>query len=497
MKQDNLLLRIDKRDSVAVALADLPCSASLEAGGIAVTLKEDIPFGHKVALYPVKKGENVIKYGAAIGHATEDIEKGSWVHTHNLATNLSEHLEYGYDPVHYEAPEKSEMTFEGYLRHDGRAATRNEIWIIPTVGCVNRTAENIAKLAQERFAGMTDGIFAFTHNMGCSQMGEDMERTERILAGLADNPNAAGVLILSLGCENCNLDSFMPFVKDRGSRRIKTLVCQEVEDETEEALKLIGELVKYASGFKRQTLPLSGITLGFKCGGSDAFSGITANALCGKLNDVLCASGASTMLTEVPEMFGAETFLMERAASEEVFNDIVGLINGFKAYYTGHGQTVYENPSPGNKKGGITTLEEKSLGCIQKGGHAEVNGVLEMGSSIKSKGLHLLTGPGNDQVSCTNLTASGANLIIFTTGRGNPYGAPVPTVKLASNSRLAEKKHGWIDFSAGGLIENSTFEELTEEFLRYICDVASGRVMAKNEINGYREISVFRDGVIL
>lgn len=496
---ENKLIVISPLDNVAVALTDLKAGESVSAGDAKVTLLQDIPFGHKAAIKDIKKDENVVKYGYPIGHATEDIKAGAHVHTQNLKTNLGGILDYTYHktPAAQMPHLFKDATFDGYLRPDGSAGVRNEIWIIPTVGCVNTTANILAKKANEMFAGKTDGVFAFTHNMGCSQLGEDHATTQQILKGLINNPNAGAVLVLSLGCENNHLDVFKPVLGDIDTNRIKFLVTQDVQDEVEAGLKILGELADYASQFKRQPLPASKLVLGFKCGGSDAFSGITANPLCGRVNDILVDNGGSTILTEVPEMFGAETILMDRAVTKDIFDQTVTLINNFKGYFTKYNQTIYENPSPGNKKGGISSLEEKSLGCTQKGGQAPVVGVLNYGERVSKNGLNLLIGPGNDQVSCTNLTASGAQIILFTTGRGNPFGAPVPTIKVATNTALATKKANWIDYNAGQILDGKSFDDVTKDFYQYILDVASGRVKAKNEVYGYKEISVFRDGVIL
>lgn len=497
------LIRIMPGDSVAVALADLAAGEIVPAGELQLKLLDDIPFGHKVALKDIPEGEDIIKYGAPIGHASLAIRRGQHVHTQNLKTNLHDLLEYSYQPdaaCLSAFSSSEEHYFEGYLREDGRAGTRNEVWIIPSVGCVNNTATTLARLAGERFAGRCDGVFAYTHNMGCSQLGDDMETTQKILAGIIDNPNAGGVLVLSLGCENNHLEVFKPFLHKQGEgaqSKIRFLVTQDVEDEIEEGLRLLDELTVHAGRCVRQKLSASHLVLGFKCGGSDAFSGITANAACGRVNDRLVRSGGTTILTEVPEMFGAETILMRRADSEQTFEDIVGLINNYKNYFTRHGQTIYENPSPGNKKGGISSLEEKSLGCIQKGGLAPVVGVLGYGEQPVKHGLNLLTGSGNDQVSCTNLVASGATMILFTTGRGNPFGSPVPTLKIASNSRLSSKKSNWIDFDAGQVLEGVSLEEAGQKLFALVLDTASGRTKARNEEFGYRDISVFRDGVIL
>ncbi len=463
---------------------------------VAVQATEAIPFGHKKALCDIKQGENIIKYGYPIGHATSDIQAGSHVHTHNLKTNLSGVIEYSHKgdfPADFQKPA---ATFQGYLRKKGKIGIRNEVWIIPTVGCVNHTAELIQKKAQEKYGHLCDGIFCFTHPYGCSQMGDDQVNTQKILAGLVNHPNAAGVLVLGLGCENNNVDVFRPFLGDYDQDRVKFLVTQNVGDEIAEGLSLIGDLAERASMEKRQPVSAEHLIIGLKCGGSDAFSGITANPLCGKITDEISAQGGRIILTEVPEMFGAETILMERAADAEVFDETVAMINGFKDYYTAHHQVIYENPSPGNKAGGITTLEEKSLGCIQKGGQARVTAVLKYGEPCLKKGLNLLTGPGNDIVSCTNMTAAGAHLILFTTGRGTPLGAPVPTIKIASNSGLATRKPGWVDYNAGKMLENHRLEDSAGELRQLILNVASGK-KTQNEEHGYREIAIFKDGVTL
>lgn len=486
------LFKINDKDNVAVALEEL------KKGEIIGNIKllDDIPFGHKVLLNDLKHGENIIKYGNPIGHLTIDCKKGEHIHEHNLKTNLSDIIEYKYCGENEYQPKKCDVTFNGYLRQDGRAATRNEIWIIPTVGCVNNTAKRLEKIGQDFIGDGCDGVFAYTHPFGCSQLGDDQENTRKILASLANHPNAGGVLIVSLGCENTNVKTLKKYLGEYNENRIKFLVTQDCENELEKGEKLLKELYSFVKSFKREPIPINKLVVGYKCGGSDAFSGITANALCGKLTDKLTSFGTSAILTEVPEMFGAEKLLMKRCENEKVFNKSVNMINSFKQYFFSHNQECYENPSPGNHDGGITTLEEKSLGCIQKGGKAVITDVLEYGEHCKKQGLNLLTGPGNDIVSTTNLTAAGANIILFTTGRGTPLGASVPTIKVASNSRLAKRKSNWIDFNAGELIENNDFENMTEEIFKLLIDIASGR-QTKNEQNGYRDISIFKDGVIM
>lgn len=491
-------LQIDKNDNVAVALHDMSKGEVFEYNGNEYTLCEDIVCGHKFALKDIKEGENVIKYGFAIGHATDDIKCGTWVHTHNVKTNLNGLLEYKYEPTPVAEVEPIKATFDGYVRKNGDVGIRNEIWIINTVGCVNKTAELLTKKSRElENISKVDGVFCYTHPYGCSQLGDDHENTQKILAGLIRHPNAGGVLVLSLGCENNNLENFMPVLGEYDEDRVKFLVTQNVEDEIEEGLKLISQLIDYAATFKRQPVDASELKVGLKCGGSDGFSGITANPLLGKFSDMLCACSGTTVLSEVPEMFGAETILMNRAENEDVFEQTVSMINNFKLYFTRYNQNIYENPSPGNKKGGITTLEDKSLGCTQKGGSGVVRDVLSYGEKASKKGLNLLTGPGNDIVACTALAASGVHLILFTTGRGTPLGSPVPTVKVATNTALANKKSNWIDFNAGQLIDGVSMEKMSKEFFDYVLDLASGKVLSKNEINGYKEISIFKDGVTL
>ncbi len=441
--------------------------------------------GHKYAVCPIKKGENVIKYGNPIGQATADIAPGEQVHSHNLATNLSDNLTYTYTPGTTAFPlRESGSTFRGYVRKNGDVGIRNEIWIINTVGCVNKVAEKLASLT---------GANTFPHPFGCSQLGDDQTVTQQILRGLVNHPNAAGVLVLGLGCENNNIDVFKEVLGEYDPERVKFLICQETEDEIAAGVALIQELKRYAAQFSPVDVPASQLRVGLKCGGSDGYSGITANPLVGRFSDRLISEGGSCILSEVPEMFGAEHLLMQRAASREIFEKTVSLINDFKDYYKRHNQVIYENPSPGNKAGGITTLEEKSLGCVQKAGSAPVVDVLDYGDTVKKNGLSLLNGPGNDMIAVTNLTAAGAHLILFTTGRGTPLGGPVPTVKIATNHHLATHKAKWIDFDASPVLEG---KDIDEAFFDYVLSVASGEE-TKNEQQNYREISIFKSGVTL
>lgn len=489
-------LKISPKDNVAVALAPLAAGMAIVTDGLPVVLREDIPQGHKFALCNIPADTQIIKYGYPIGHAREDIPAGSWVHTHNIHTGLGELLTYSYDRQVPEIPATKECFFQGFVRPDGRAAVRNELWIIPTVGCVNSVATTIERRAQKLVAGNIEAVAAFPHPYGCSQMGDDQEHTRRILADLINHPNAGGVLVLGLGCENSNINVLKKYIGAYDERRVKFLVCQETGDEITEALALLEELAEYAGQFHREPVSCSKLVIGMKCGGSDGLSGITANPVVGAFSDLLISKGGTTILTEVPEMFGAETQLMNRCENEELFKQTVSLINDFKTYFQRHGQTIYENPSPGNKNGGISTLEDKSMGCTQKSGTAPVRGVLSYGDTVKEKGLNLLSAPGNDLVASTALAAAGAHIVLFTTGRGTPFASPVPTIKISTNNRLYAKKGGWIDFNCGSLVEDVTLEELRDQFFDYVIRVASG-VQVKSEKAGFHDMAIFKQGVTL
>ena len=500
-------LKINSADNVAVAINPLAKGTVVTVDGAGdVTLVSDIPAGHKFALKDIAEGENVIKYGFPIGHARHAVARGQFLDHNDIKTNLEGQLDYSdisikdhHCPAPGSALKGKEATFRGYVRPDEQVGIRNEIWVIPTVGCVNGIIKQIVdRVNAETGAEGVDGIFAFPHNYGCSQLGDDHENTKKILRDMVHHPNAGGILVVGLGCENNQPKVFEEFCGDYDRERVKFMVCQEVEgDEVEAGVRMLTDLYEKARRCERTEVPASKLRIGLKCGGSDGFSGITANPLLGEFSDWLCdVEGGTTVLTEVPEMFGAETILMERCASDKLLGETVSLINNFKEYFLSHGEPVGENPSPGNKAGGISTLEEKALGCTQKSGKSPVFGVMEYGERIREHGLNLLSAPGNDLVAATALAAAGCQMVLFTTGRGTPSGTFVPTMKVSTNSGLAKRKPTWIDFNAGRLVEDQSMEQVLKEFIDYVLSVANGELV-NSEKSGIHEISIFKNGVTL
>ena len=492
-------LKINPADSVVVCLRAMKAGETITDGDKEIKLLQDTPAGHKVLLTDKKEGEDIIKYGYPIGHAAKNLKAGEWVNENNLKTNLAGTLEYTYNPVDEKLNIPVEnRTFKGYVRKNGDVGIRNEIWIVPTVGCVNGIAEQLAKrLETETRLDGIDAVHAWHHNYGCSQLSEDHEATRKILRDIVLHPNAGAVLVLSLGCENNQPDDFMAMLGDYDKERIQLVVTQKVEgDEVEYCMDILRKMYGICKEDKRVDVPVSKLRVGLKCGGSDGFSGITANPLEGEFSDWLVAQGGTSILTEVPEMFGAETILMNRCENRQLFEQTVSLINNFKNYFLSHGEPVGENPSPGNKAGGISTLEDKALGCTQKCGRAPVSGVLEYGDRLQTPGLNLLSAPGNDLVAATALASAGCHLVLFSTGRGTPFGTFVPTMKISTNTDLYNRKKNWIDFNAGQLVDGKTMKELVPEFIDKILAVASGEP-ARNEVNGYSEISIFKNGVTL
>lgn len=495
-------VQISRNDNVAVALKDLKSGTVLEVSGETVALIDNVPRGHKFALRNIAQGASVIKYGFSIGNAVADIRVGEHIHIHNLKTALGDDLSYEYNPKKYDVEMNTQnlqnkATFLGYERKDGRVGVRNELWIVPTVGCVNSVAKAIAAGCQDLVGDTIEAVVAYSHPYGCSQMGDDQENTREALADLIRHPNAGGVLVLGLGCENSNIGVLKDYLGDYDAEHIRFLQSQDVEDEVAEGISIMQELARHAATNTRKRVGVEKLVIGLKCGGSDGLSGITANPIVGRFSDYLTELGGSTILTEVPEMFGAETILMDRCESEEVFDKTVKLIKDFKDYYRFHNQTIYENPSPGNKEGGISTLEDKALGCTQKSGMSVVRDVLAYAEPIKKRGLNLLSAPGNDLVASTALALSGAQIVLFTTGRGTPFATAVPTVKISTNTPLSEKKNNWIDFNCGRLLEEGmTIDMLAEELFEYVVGVASGAYV-KSEREGFRDLAIFKQGVTL
>lgn len=492
-------IKINPADSVVVCLRQLNKGETINVDNKEVCVLQDTPAGHKILINDTNKGDNIIKYGYPIGHAMEDLKAGAWVNENNLKTNLSGTLSYEYKPVDEKLNiEKVQRTFKGYVRKNGEVGIRNEVWIVPTVGCVNGIAERLAEqLTKETNLEGIDAVHAWHHNYGCSQLSDDHENTRKVLRDIVLHPNAGAVLVLSLGCENNQPDQFEKLLDDYDKERIKFLITQNVKgDEVEEGMKILRSLYDIAKKDERTECPLSELRVGLKCGGSDGFSGITANPLVGELSDFIVAQGGTSILTEVPEMFGAETILMNRCETPQLFEQTVKLVNDFKEYFLSHGEPVGENPSPGNKAGGISTLEDKALGCTQKCGRAPVSGVLGYGDRLETKGLNLLSAPGNDLVASTALASAGCQIVLFTTGRGTPFGTFIPTMKISTNTNLYNNKPNWIDFNAGELIEGTDMPALLQKFVDKIISVANGEKTC-NEKNGYREISIFKNGVTL
>lgn len=491
-------LLINPIDNVAVCLESVEAGEVVQVENNTFTAINAIPVGHKIALKTIQTNEDVVKYGAPIGHATQIIATGEHVHTHNLKTNLSGNLVYSFNQkLNQLRYEKRHLTFNGYKRSNGKVGIRNELWIVPTVGCVNGQAQQIIdRFKREINPEDIDAVEVFKHNYGCSQLGDDHENTQKALADIINHPNAGGVLVIGLGCENNQIKYLKKFIGQYDESRVRYLVAQDVEDEVEAGLEMLNEIYTIMRNDKREPLPVSELKVGLKCGGSDGFSGITANPLVGVFSDFLVAQGGTTILTEVPEMFGAETILMERATDMEVFQKTVSLINDFKDYYQKHNLPVYENPSPGNKDGGISTLEDKSLGCTQKGGTATVVDVLKYAEPIRRNGLNLLSSPGNDLVAASALGFSGCQMVLFTTGRGTPFGSFIPTMKISTNSTLFNKKKNWIDFNAGQLLEGKTMDQILEAFISFVIDVANGKKL-HHEKSGFKEIAIFKTGVTL
>ena len=499
MKQ---IIRIHPLDNVAVALQDLAEGTSVkidDVDGLTVVLKQPIGRGHKFAISDIPTGGLVIKYGQPIGHAIQAIAASEHIHSHNIKTNLSDLNQYQYQPATIVASQQmSDREVDIYRRKNGLLGIRNELWIVPTVGCVNGIARQILQRFNQQHPELNDidGIHLFSHPFGCSQLGDDHLNTRTMLQNMVRHPNAGAVLVIGLGCENNQVDEFQRTMDDVDESRTRFMICQKYDDEVTAGVDHLNELYEAMRHDRRKPGKLSEVHFGLECGGSDGLSGITANPLLGRFSDYLIANGGTTVLTEVPEMFGAEQALMNHCRDEQTFEKTVNMINDFKQYFIAHNQPIYENPSPGNKAGGISTLEEKSLGCTQKAGRSQVVDVLKYGERLKVKGLNLLSAPGNDAIATSALAGAGCHMVMFSTGRGTPYGGFVPTMKLATNSELAAKKPHWIDFNAGQLLYGVSMDDLLEQFIDFTVSVVNGKQTC-NEINDFRELAIFKSGVTL
>lgn len=493
------IIKIHPNDNVAVTLIDRLAGDSISIDDQSITLKEAVSRGHKIALMAIETGKNIIKYGAPIGHATTAISIGEHVHTHNTATNLSALSEYEYHPEHNTVSATLvDPEVQLYRRQNGDVAIRNEIWVIPTVGCVNALARKMIDQFNKQHSDALgiDGVYLYNHTLGCSQLGDDHLTTRTILQDLVKHPNAGGVLVIGLGCENNQVAAFKETLGEHDSERVKFMVCQQLDDEIQVGVEHLNALYQVVKQDKRVSGKLSEVKFGLECGGSDGLSGITANPLLGCFSDFLVSHNGTTVLTEVPEMFGAEQILMNHCHDEDTFKKTVSMVNDFKQYFITHDQPIYENPSPGNKAGGISTLEEKSLGCTQKAGTSQVMDVLKYGERLTVTGFNLLSAPGNDAIATSALGAAGCHMVLFTTGRGTPYGGFVPTLKIATNNELAAKKPHWIDFNAGALLTGKSMDQLLNDFIQHVVKIVNGE-QAKNEINDFRELAIFKMGVTL
>jgi altronate hydrolase len=493
------MVKIHSLDNVAVALRDLAAGETLRIESQDIVLTQSVVRGHKFALQPIAAGEAITKYGLPIGHALDAIAPGEHIHSQNAKTNLSDLDSYQYQPAFPSLPtQAADREVNLYRRSSGEVGIRNELWIVPTVGCVNGIARQIQQrfLKETQNAAGIDGVHLFSHPFGCSQLGQDHDNTRTMLQNMVRHPNAGAVLVIGLGCENNQVDVFRSTLGVIDEQRVRFMVCQQQDDEVEAGLEQLHALYQVMREDNRQPGKLSELKFGLECGGSDGLSGITANPLLGRFSDYLIANGGTTVLTEVPEMFGAERILMSRCRDRATFEKTVSMVNDFKQYFIAHNQPIYENPSPGNKAGGITTLEEKSLGCTQKAGQSQVVDVLKYGERLRQPGLNLLSAPGNDAVATSALAGAGCHMVLFSTGRGTPYGGFVPTVKLATNSELAAKKPHWIDFDAGKLIHGTSMDRLLEQFVDLIVAIANGQATC-NEVNDFRELAIFKSGVTL
>ena len=474
---------LNPRDSVVVALRGFQAGDTLALGEEAIQLLDSVPPGHKVAIRPVAAGEPIFKFGWSIGVATKPIRVGQHVHTQNVKCDHHIDLEAISTDVPAELPRLEGHTFEGFRRADGRVGTRNYLAVISNVNCSASVARMIAsRFDQQTLAAFpnVDGVISFRHEGGCAMAfnGSRHRMLSRVLGGMARHPNIGGFLLVGLGCEQGTLDHLVQSQGLQGEA-VPVLSIQSAggtSKTVERGVEIAAGLLKQVNGFQRETVPASHLVLGTECGGSDGYSGITANPALGAAADRLVACGGTAILSETSEIFGAEHLLTRRARSRAVAEKLLERIEWWKWYCSNYGEELDNNPSVGNKAGGLTTITEKSLGAVSKGGTTPLEAVYEYAEPVQQQGFVVMDTPGFDPASVTGMVAGGANLIAFTTGRGSCFGSkPTPTFKIASNTRLFQQLPEDMDFNAGQVVEGRSVDEVGQELFSRLLDTASGK----------------------
>ncbi len=501
--EDLILLSPD--DNIGVARRDLRCGLQITTPRGVIALQESIPMGHKAALCGIPRGGSVYKYAQVIGRARRPIECGEWVHVHNLELAHGQGtLEYAVEsPRPPELPDGLPRMFLGYRRGDGRVGTRNHVVVVPTSNCSSHVCERIAEEVRKEAEDGVDGVFAVPHTDGCAQhTGPDIEQLERTLKGIIAHPNVCAALVVALGCEVNSLTRYcgpgMETIYGKPAAALEIQASGGTVKAVAAGVAKVHSLVEAAASCPRTEEPVGHLTIGLNCGGSDAFSGISANPALGYASDLLVGAGGTVVLAETPEIYGAEQVLTRRAADIKTGKELVRIIERYCEYAARFGATMDSNPAPGNLRGGITNIVEKSLGAVMKGGTTTLNGVIDYAERIAGKGLIVMDTPGYDPVSITGLAAGGCNLIAFTTGRGSGIGFPiVPVLKIASNSRIFRLMADNMDVNAGDILDgNSDIREKGIEIYRQIVRAASGE-RTRSEILGHREFAPWRIGPVM
>jgi altronate hydrolase len=501
---ENSAIHLHPTDNVAVARVPIPAGTSLRIDGLPVTTMDAIPAGHKVALWDIQPGEVVERYGQVIGRAKQAIQAGRHIHTHNLAFEELQ-LEYefpvGDTPVPTARPDAP--TFLGYQREDGRVGTRNYIAVVAASNCAAHTAEQIARSYEgETMPPNVDGVVAFPHGEGCAHAAEgpDIDQLRRTLGGVLIHPNVSGAVILGLGCETNQIDHYLGVGGPR-STRLAGLTLQSsggTRGAIEAARRQIARFLEQASAEERTPAPASKIVLGLNCGGSDSFSGITANPALGFCSDLLAELGGTPVLAETTEIFGAEHLLVKRARNREVAEKLLDCIRKYKVYLNRFAGSFDDNPSPGNKEGGLTNILEKSLGAVAKGGTSPLIDVYDYAERVTAPGFTFMNTPGYDPVSLTGLAAGGCNLIAFTTGRGSAIGFPtIPVIKVATNSNTYRRMTDNMDVNAGAIADGeATVQQIGQAIFDLMLEVATGRHTCAERL-GHKEFVPWRIGPVM